>query len=344
VDRPSIVSANALISVSELPLQKFSPQMLARQSAKSELQSLAQVSVSANSSNSTASNSSIHVASGYIMTASDALTHVGPVPLVSWTDLRSSSFGCTDGRATEETLSTWGGDIGEFITAINVYEQMSSMILSQADTTTILRNYLIASPRKKFTTCMTSEVLTRLFGDAPNAQEQILHPEEENRAGLWLKIADPKFIGNEHLQFMLLQPYFYSVRQELVENVIHSFFDILWNPFDPLRDKLHVQILNGNHAESGIVTATVAPFCLEDVNVAPVFTAQQDTLSVAYVNADAVQYLRKELSAFFGRDATPVVSPDDMNKRLNVLATGQSYLTIERLYSSVPQFSAYISA
>lgn len=282
------------------------------------------------------------------MTCTEVESHISPVPLLAWADIRTASFGCVDGRATDGTLATWGGDLGEFITALNVYEQMATLRLSQADVTNILRKYLEATNRHKFTTCMSGLTITQMFGSqafnsVDDMESAIKNPSEDKVAALWMKIADPNYIGNDHIKFMLEHSNEFSVRKELVQHVVHSFFDILWNQFDPLRSKLHIQVLAGDHEERAVVSVSAPDFCINQAHLAPLVPPRIATSSIALINPDAVQVLRRELSIFFSRETSPVVRADELSKRFNVLAAGQGALSKKLLFDRIPTFSARIS-
>jgi len=278
------------------------------------------------------------------MTCEDVEAHLSPVPLLTWINIHTASFGCADGRSAEEGLGTWGGDFAEFVTALNVYEQMATIRLSQAEVTSIFRKYLQLSNRDKFTGCMSGLAIRQLFGSVDDMEAAIRNPPEEKRAALWMKIADSNFIGSDHIKFMLENPAQYSVRKELVQHFIHSFFDILWNSYDPLHSKLHVQILPGDHQERAVVSVTVPEFCLKQANLVALIAPRLPTTSIVILNPDAVQVLRKELSVFFSRETSPVVRSDEMNKRFNVLAAGQGALTKKMMYDRIPTYTARISA
>jgi hypothetical protein len=278
------------------------------------------------------------------LTCDQVEQHISPVPLLSWINVHAASFGCADGRSAEEGLGTWGGDFGEFLTAINVYEQMATIHLSQTDVTSIFRKYLEASSREKFTTCMSGLSVRQFFGSVEDPENAIKNPPEEKRALLWMKISDPNFVGNDHIKFMLENPAAYSVRKELVQHFIHSFFDILWNPYDPLREKLRVQVLPGEHQERAVVSVSIPDFCLKQANLAALIAPRLPSDSVVILNPDVVQVLRKELSTFFSRETTPVVRADEMNKRFNVLAAGQGALTKKMMYDRIPTYSVKISS
>jgi len=278
------------------------------------------------------------------LTCDQVESHISPVPLLTWVNVHSASFGCADGRSAEEGLGTWGGDFGEFVTALNVYEQMATIHLSQADTTAIFRKYLEASSRDKFTTCMSGLAIRQFFGSVDDPENAIKNPPEEKRALLWMKISDPNFVGNDHIKFMLENPAAYSVRKELVQQFIHAFFDILWNPYDPLREKLRVQVLPGEHQERAVVSVTIPDFCLKQANLAALIAPRLPSDSVVILNPDVVQVLRKELSTFFSRETTPVVRADEMNKRFNVLSAGMGVLTKKAMYDRIPSYSAKISS
>jgi hypothetical protein len=277
------------------------------------------------------------------MSCEEVEGHVSPVPLLSWANVKTASFGCADGRSAEAGVFTWGGDFGEFATALNVYEQMATIHLSRADVTNILRQWLGASNRDGFTTCISSLAVRQMFGSTDDPANAIRNPAEEKLPALELKIADPNFVGNEHIKFMLDSAEEYSVRKELIQHLIRSFYHILWNPYDPLRSKLRVQVLPGDHNERAVVTVATPDFCLAQANVVPAIAPRDSQGSVVVINTDAVQTLRKELSVFFSRVTNPVVRSDEMSKRFSVLAAGQAALTKKRMYDRIPTYTAKIS-
>merc|ERR1712079_323421 len=140
------------------------------------------------------------------MTCEEVEKHISPVQLLSWTNVRKATFGCADGRSAEEGMGTWGGDFGEFVTALNVYEQMATIHLSQREVTAIFRKYLEATTRATFTTCMSGLAVRQMFGAVEDMKAAVMNPPEDKRAALWMKIADPNFVGNEHIKFMLENP------------------------------------------------------------------------------------------------------------------------------------------
>lgn len=277
------------------------------------------------------------------MSCDEVEQHISPVPLLSWVDTKTASFGCADGRDAKNGLFTWGGDFAEFATALNVYEQMATIHLSRADVTQILRQYLTASNRERFTTCISALAVRQMFGSTEDAYGAIRNPAEEKLPALELKIADSNFVGNEHIKFMLDASDEYSVRKELVQHLIRSFYHILWNPYDPLRNKLNVQVLPGDHNERAVVTIASPEFCVKQAELSPAVAPRQPAGSAVIINADAVQSLRKELAVFFSRVPSPVVRADEMAKRFSVLSAGQAALTKKRMYDRIPTYTAKIS-
>lgn len=133
------------------------------------------------------------------------------------------------------------------------------------------------------------------------------------------------------------------MRKELIQHLIRSFYHILWNPYDPLRAKLNVQILPGDHNERAVVSIVNPDFCINQAGLVPTVAPRDAAGSAVIVNTDAVLSLRKELSVFFSRATTPMVRSDEMAKRFSVLAAGQAALTKKRMYDRIPTYTAKIS-
>jgi len=277
------------------------------------------------------------------MSLGDIESHIAPAALLSWQDVHTASFSCADGRSAKEGLRTWGGEFGEMVTALNVYEQMATIHLSLADVTAIFRKYLESSRRDKFTNCISGQAVKQLFGSVDDMKAAVKNPAQEKKASLWMKISDPNFVGNDHVRFMLDNPSDYSVRKELVQHLVHSFYDILWDVYDPLREKLEIEVLPGEHTERAVVQVVAPDFCVQTAGLAPLVVPRVPGTSLVVLNPDAVQVLRKDLSFFFSRETIPVVRADEMNKRFNVLATGQGILTKKKMFDRIATFTARLS-
>lgn len=66
---------------------------------------------------------------------------IGPLDKLEWRNIRGSSLGCVDGRHSTSGLYAYGGDFGELLLALTVYEHMVQRKLTQVD-----RHHHLQSP------------------------------------------------------------------------------------------------------------------------------------------------------------------------------------------------------
>jgi hypothetical protein len=187
--------------------------------------------------------------------------------------LSRSGVGCLDGRSGEAILSAPGGDLGEFILALKVLEDVSGKNLAQFDVDTLLMNVLAAEPRSMFRACTDEDAIRRLHkmtkigGLGPAI---LKNPPSSLRDNLLKLLVSPDNVGDEHLRFMLLHPSAYQVRKELTSMAIQSFYRVMWNELGvPLSSeshqllaaKLDLAVFEGPHDEVAVVTVRSHPDC-----------------------------------------------------------------------------------
>jgi hypothetical protein len=76
------------------------------------------------------------------LTQAEAKQIIGDVPYLELVDVKDQSFRCLDGRVREDALFTPGGDAGEFISGLLVYENMKGQALTQAQIVNLLTLFL----------------------------------------------------------------------------------------------------------------------------------------------------------------------------------------------------------
>lgn len=93
--------------------------------------------------------------SGQGASQDDIRNLVGNIEELNYVQVPSSYFKCLDGRNTDAVLSTPGGDAGEFVLALIVYEDLlgGGKRLTQDNVDTIFSQYLKMMPHPKFYMC-----------------------------------------------------------------------------------------------------------------------------------------------------------------------------------------------
>lgn len=81
----------------------------------------------------------------------------------------------------------------------------------------------------------------------------IHNPRAQSIPDLFKLIVKPENTGDLHLKMMLKYPDQFAIRKEIVTMFLTSFYKLLWNKDDDLSKKLELEVLNGDHRESGFV-------------------------------------------------------------------------------------------
>ena len=86
---------------------------------------------------------------------------IGNLEELPFTKLEDYSFGCIDGRNKKPDISTLGGDAGEFLLALDVYENLigPNKKLEYTDVEILLNAYLIHMKPSSFKMCTDSKAI-----------------------------------------------------------------------------------------------------------------------------------------------------------------------------------------
>ena len=97
---------------------------------------------------------------------------------------------------------------------------------------------------------------------------------------------------------LMKYPQQFSIRREIVDMFITSFFKLLWNKQNPLSSKLELEILTGDHKEVGFIEVRSEEACQKQ-QLAPLIPTKNKFISVFINNLDAVSIRRAQISKFF---------------------------------------------
>lgn len=153
-----------------------------------------------------------------------------------------TSFKCLDGRNRSPVLSTPGGDAGEFILALSVYEDLigGGRKLNQDNIDTFLSQYLMNMPHNTFYMCTDDQAIAHLEKELSIEGLNIKNPRAQVIPDLNKVIIKPENVGDLHLRMMLKYPEQFSIRREIVEMFLMSYYKLLWNKESDLSTKLEV--------------------------------------------------------------------------------------------------------
>lgn len=270
----------------------------------------------------------------------DLIALVGPVEGVEWRAVKSTPFACVDGRFPNGELFAFGGDFGEFLLALTVYEQMLQKQLSQGETTYLFSKWL--GEGAGFAMCTDAAAVSQLATNVGAHVLDLARPPEEHWASLMLRVTAPEFNGDEHTKWILQHPETYAVRRALAEQLIRTFFGVMWNEYHPLRSKVQLHVLKGPHAERGMVKMHGSHWCWAEQGLAPAIASETKDGSVFVYSAEAVNLRRSDLVAFFSTQVSPVVEPGEMMARMRALGDGQAHLTEKALAGALRGYTVLL--
>ncbi|CAD8205919.1 unnamed protein product [Paramecium octaurelia] len=277
---------------------------------------------------------------------------IGPLNELQFGDPNSYHFSCLDGRNEKGVLGTPGGDFGEFLLALSVYEQTIRTPLVQDTVDSILSNYLQYMKQEGFYMCTDDDALKHLEKELGMTLtvDALIDPPNSLKNDLLTSLLKSENTGCMHLKSILKNPESYDMRPELAGYLIRSYFTILWNKSNPLHHRLILEVMAGRHEERAFLEVRINEACIRQ-NMAPLLrpkrritlasVPQGDTSTTfheggtteifqAYINhIDAASIRRKELSKFFAENSNlngVHFEIDVMHHRLN--KKGLMYLEI----------------
>ena len=255
-----------------------------------------------------------------------------------------SSFFCMDGRTNQPRLYTPGGDSGEFVLALLVYEDISGTPLTQDTVEQYFRQYLDCMDQEEFVMCTDDQAVSHLQRELSIEGLDIENPqpryEDQIRAGL----IEPDNVGDIHLRMMLRYPDMYAIRPEVVQYFITAFYNVLWEGSN-YSSMLTLAQLAGAHNETAFVEVRTSDSCnLEQAS--PVIRARNggpSTLSVYVNHLDAASIRRAQLAQFFAERVARFrdnITSDTLLNRMN--HHGLFYLDVTGSYvaRSLPFYTA----
>ena len=147
-------------------------------------------------------------------------------------------------------------------------------------------------------------------------------------------IIKPENIGDLHIKMMLKYPEQFSIRKEIVEMFLRSYYKILWNKNSELSSKIELDILSGEHNESAFVEVRQ--------ELAPLIPSKNKNISVFVNHLDAVSIQRAKLAQFFSDKVNTHQDSVDAVKMQNRL-NHHGYIALEITGSYIAKGLPFIS-
>lgn len=243
---------------------------------------------------------------------------------LTYVNVAETHFSCIDGRISDGVLATPGGDAGEFILALHIYEDMLGGFnrqLTQEAVDRFFVGYLKYMKQEKFYMCTDDGAIEHLEADSGLEVniDLLRNPPEANKKDLLSFLMKPENTGCAHIKRMLRMPDFYSIRLEIVQMFLTSFYKVLWNGDSSLKGRLRLDRLVGQHKEAAFLEVRSNEAC-KTAQIAPLIKQKNEAGQIYTNHIDAVSIRRMELAKYFVNEVNHHQEPLDvetMHHRLN---------------------------
>lgn len=233
-------------------------------------------------------------------------------------DVKANTLKDIDGRVAGPHLATPGGELGEFISALNEYERIIKQRLTYKEVSVLLRGWLDWSNRPPvvFTTDLQAvEHLRkhlRVRGEAGTVVDlDLVNPPDDYKPGLRQDLRDGRNHGSRFIKALINSPARFALRPQLAQDVIVAFFETMWdtkterkNGAGLLSSQCKLDIVEGTaEQEKAWINFRANQHCEHELK-APAFKSNTDVAPVFINHPEAVQYVRHRLSQFFAHHAS----------------------------------------
>ncbi len=257
-----------------------------------------------------------------------------------------------DGRAGFAILGAPGGDVGEFATAVAVIERrrlaQKRSPFDDSAVQELLEAYLfdMVADGKRIFAMQSDETSVAHWASQANVEDALhpIDPEEAER--LVYMAARPENIGSPHLRNLIGADdrSRYDIPSRIVASTIRAFLRVYFDRSHPLRNRLLLSIVAGEHQESAVVVVDrTSSYPCRDLS--PLIIPDDGRMSTIVYHRAAARIHRESLANWIaGRFAFQDASSMVFDK-INSLADSAFRISLHKaLPSSVSVFVVHFQA
>jgi hypothetical protein len=262
-----------------------------------------------------------------------------------------TSFADIDGRNPTPSLCTPGGDFGEFLFALGVFEGMAGQNFTEATIRGFVSNWLSSRLLPVYYATDEDSIANIERHLHINGQTgvvvglDLVNPRQDYIEPLLQDIVKPQNQGSRVLKAVLANPQRFYMRSELVANAIRAFFRVLWDKQTLgsdgvlLSSKINLVVLQGKNNERAWINARGGKHC-ESEHKAPAFAPQRGDVQVFLNHPEAARAFRKHLvRLFLSQSVTLTESLSEAEMLLRVdRAAGRNMEALAELLASQSPF------
>jgi len=224
--------------------------------------------------------------------------HIGESINIEWTHVMQTYFGSTDPRGQERQLGTLGGDLGEFLIVLAAAEEKLGTTFNPAQVLNKFKSYLTVMSKDKFYFDIDMDAITELKKACHCPQLNIADPPDSKKAILRNATHTQLAQGNEFFKKLLSSPETYKIRLGLVESVLDSFFEVMWQKSDPLHRRIRFVLMKGPLNSKGFIIVKTPGYCNAQL-LAPLISPELCQKQMGIYHGDAAVLARTELAGVF---------------------------------------------
>jgi len=274
---------------------------------------------------------------------------------LDFVDPSQTYWSCIDGRSTTPLLATPGGDSGEFLAAMSVYDRQlwrrEGRRVTKQDVSELLDEWLtlVTHDRRWFlhTDDQTVQSIRTALGDPTFDLQAPVWTANLTQARALEILTQPEYVGCPHLRLVMLHPEQYQISLELSQWYLAAYYDFMWNhEHGPKLNHLtDLEELHGGHQEQAIVTVLTDATKLKKDHpcqgkvpkVAP--TNAQNSLFAFHAGSVNVG-IRNKVAEFFADKLE--IDTDDIIQEVNPLVVDHYALTTTYVGHSLPAFTVTV--
>jgi hypothetical protein len=294
------------------------------------------------------------------LSPADVREFLGLPSALTYVDVKQYPLADMDGRTPGDTLSTPGGDFGEFVQALDVYADMLHGNLTSTDVMSLFGEWLEQTAPRKFYLHSSVDAVESLKQQTQSENLDIEKvaggPMMEELLGKCPQglpgpcgLLDPLNVGIDHVKLMLKHPGKYLVKPDVLEKALRAVYQTLWDASRPGHGQINFDVLQQAryHQERAVVAVQVSDECAELgqfplVAQAPRLVNGREA-SVYALHPGAASARRKELAKFFAdSDPTGHVEAWQMEGKLESKALRTFEQTLRHVAKRLPVYRVWV--
>lgn len=287
------------------------------------------------------------------LSAQDVINHIG-TPL--FLDPSQTHWSCIDGRATNALFATPGGDSGEWVVALTLYDiQMylrTGLKLDAAGVAALFDEWMtLLNPNRQWflhTDEQTLQLVRQALNDPAFNPVAPVWTNTTTQAAALQVLTQAPYVGCPYLRLVMQYPDQYNIPVQIVQWYLAAYYQFMWNHAQGSRLNYLTDFeeLYGGHREQAVVTVYSKTQYLSANDpcqtLAPLMVPTTPENSIFFYNAGAVNVgIRNQIAQYFA-DKLDAVHADDFVQQMNAIMQNHFELTTSHVSGTLPMYTVTV--